>query len=241
MSTQQCTICHAEKPFREFRCYAKKHRTECRVCEATVAQRCIICNEVKPLTDFPAAKRKTNGKSSWCYGCHANAANANHAAHKNEINERRKLRYKTDEVYREKVKAAVRKAGSTPEAKAKMKAYNASYSRRLKQKQVRSTPEYRQKTRPWSAAYSKARRRVDPLFKLKQDARASVNFGVRFGFLTRPSTCQHPGKYAPQCGGKIEAHHYMGYAREHWLSVEWLCETCHTAADALKPPDPTQE
>lgn len=241
MPTQQCIVCRADKPVRDFVSYAGKRHVQCRLCETTTAQQCIICLEVKPLDGFPAAKRKTSGKSSWCYGCHANAANANHAAHRNEINERRKLRYKTDEVYREKVKAAVRKAGSTPEGKAKAKVYNTSYLRKIRQKQKRDTPEHRLKVRPYNVAYTKARRAVDPLFRLKGNARSAVSFGVRFGFLTRPATCQHPGKYAPVCGGRIEAHHYMGYEREHWLSVEWLCETCHTAADRTKPPDPTQE
>jgi hypothetical protein len=25
----------------------------------------------------------------------------------------------------------------------------------------------------------------------------------------------------------VEAHHYKGYSREHWLTVQWLCKKCH--------------
>ena len=27
--------------------------------------------------------------------------------------------------------------------------------------------------------------------------------------------------------GPTEAHHYLGYERQYWLTVRWLCRSCH--------------
>ncbi len=56
----------------------------------------------------------------------------------------------------------------------------------------------------------------------KNIARDKVSQAIKSGYLIRPDTCS-------QCGhsGEIEAHHYLGYYKEHWLDVQWLCLTCH--------------
>lgn len=109
-----------------------------------------------------------------------------------------------------------------------------------RKKELESRPETKEKNRVWYNQYCVKRRRVDPVFKHKEKARSAVNLAVRKRELTRPATCQHPGKYAPQCSGEIQAHHHMGYDRENWLVVEWLCAVCHNAAD-LKQRDQHQE
>lgn len=38
--------------------------------------------------------------------------------------------------------------------------------------------------------------------------------------------CEHCGKLC-----KTQAHHYLGYAPEHWYDVEWLCQSDHRRAD----------
>ena len=43
-----------------------------------------------------------------------------------------------------------------------------------------------------------------------------------YGYLTKPDSCQRC-----RLPKRLEAHHYMGYARENWLVVEWLCRPCH--------------
>lgn len=55
-------------------------------------------------------------------------------------------------------------------------------------------------------------------------ARAAVYALVRKGIIERPPICQKCGMPKP------DAHHFLGYAPEHWLSIEWLCRKCHKAA-----------
>jgi hypothetical protein len=55
-------------------------------------------------------------------------------------------------------------------------------------------------------------------------ARMAVNNAVVAGKLTRlPCTiCDNPNS---------EGHHYLGYAKEHWLDVQWLCRKHHKEAN----------
>jgi hypothetical protein len=63
-------------------------------------------------------------------------------------------------------------------------------------------------------------------------ARSAVNNAVQAGKLIVPKVCL-------SCGGTssapdrrpVEAHHYLGYAPEHWLDIIWLCHRCHSRAD----------
>jgi ribosomal protein S27AE len=59
-------------------------------------------------------------------------------------------------------------------------------------------------------------------------ARAAVARNIKYGKITRPETCQ-------RCGGPgpIEAHHYMGYEKQNWLVVRWLCVPCHDIEDKI--------
>lgn len=56
-------------------------------------------------------------------------------------------------------------------------------------------------------------------------ARYAVRMAVKRGTLTRES-CSASG-----CSNiKTHAHHYAGYAKEHWLDVVWLCQEHHEKA-----------
>lgn len=57
-------------------------------------------------------------------------------------------------------------------------------------------------------------------------AHLAVYRAIRDGILIRPSSCQKCSE-SPE---KIVAHHCMGYAEEHHLSIEWLCTRCHEKA-----------
>jgi hypothetical protein len=62
-------------------------------------------------------------------------------------------------------------------------------------------------------------------------ARAMLGKAIRDGLLTKPKICKN-------CGGsnrRIEAHHFKGYEREHWYTVEWLCSRCHRLAHRPMP------
>ena len=57
---------------------------------------------------------------------------------------------------------------------------------------------------------------------LVHQAHVAVYAALRMGHLTKPDRCQACGETRD-----IQAHHHMGYAREHRLTVTWLCRTCH--------------
>lgn len=69
---------------------------------------------------------------------------------------------------------------------------------------------------------NKERREADPEYALKIKARSAISNGKKYGRITKPSTCDICG-----CECNPEAHHWHGYAEEHWLDVQWLCKDCH--------------
>lgn len=70
-------------------------------------------------------------------------------------------------------------------------------------------------------------RQTNPeLAKQIRRAGEAVNRAVKQGKLVRPDACYNCGS-----ARNIEAHHHLGYAREHRLDVVWLCKSCHAKAD----------
>lgn len=59
------------------------------------------------------------------------------------------------------------------------------------------------------------------------NATQTVCRAVKAGILHRPAECSQCRK---PC--KPQAHHHKGYARENWLSIQWLCHSCHGLAHA---------
>lgn len=57
----------------------------------------------------------------------------------------------------------------------------------------------------------------------KYQARHAVYGALRYGKITKPSICELCNKESKS----IEAHHYMGYEKEHWLDIVWVCKECH--------------
>lgn len=62
----------------------------------------------------------------------------------------------------------------------------------------------------------------------KYRAHIAVNLAKRRGILVPPETCENCGKSA-----KLDGHHWHGYEPNHILDVQWLCRSCHRAADHL--------
>jgi hypothetical protein len=50
----------------------------------------------------------------------------------------------------------------------------------------------------------------------------AVGKAIKNGVLIRSVACERCGKE-----GNLYAHHYKGYTREHYLTVQWLCPQCH--------------
>ena len=76
--------------------------------------------------------------------------------------------------------------------------------------------------------------------QFRQKARNAVQAAIKKGLIEKPATCQF--ELAPTFNGMqwplgtqfvactstdIEAHHYLGYSEENYLSVIWLCPTHH--------------
>lgn len=106
-------------------------------------------------------------------------------------------------------------------------------------RRYRQTENGRQKTREANARYrqspkGQAARRVEyarygevarERYPDQYRAREAVKTAIRNGTLTRPGACE-------SCGARChpDGHHHLGYAVEHWLSVQWLCKPCHAAS-----------
>ena len=60
-------------------------------------------------------------------------------------------------------------------------------------------------------------------YLLVQAAYQAVQKALKSGVLIRSDKCQDCETFE-----STQAHHYKGYASEHYLDVQWLCPTCHS-------------
>lgn len=58
-------------------------------------------------------------------------------------------------------------------------------------------------------------------------ARSLVRDAVKKGILVKSTRCM----INSNCNGRIEGHHYLGYAKENQLKVKWLCTKHHSTFD----------
>lgn len=82
----------------------------------------------------------------------------------------------------------------------------------------------REKQRQVRSLADKAKKERNPL---RTQAQTAVKNAIRDGLLTRPTACSLPVPLDGSHGGRIEADHYLGYAPEHHLEVQWTCRRCH--------------
>lgn len=61
----------------------------------------------------------------------------------------------------------------------------------------------------------------------KWQARAKLRYAVMLGKIVKPDHCEKVNLINPECNGKIQAHHYLGYEGVHWADVNWLCPAHH--------------
>lgn len=62
-------------------------------------------------------------------------------------------------------------------------------------------------------------------------ASEAVRRAVARGELIKPDHCEVCNKLESAVAGGLEGHHYLGYAREHYLDVQWLCIEDHRKAE----------
>jgi hypothetical protein len=99
--------------------------------------------------------------------------------------------------------------------------YAAYLERKRAERKARSGYETKRK-RQWRAANPELASRI-------RRANHAVETALKSGRLVRPERCADC-----RCKGKVEAHHFKGYAPQHWLDIIWLCVFCHRKADAEK-------
>lgn len=104
-------------------------------------------------------------------------------------------------------------------------------SNEIKRKYALTHPDrYAECQRRYNATHPEVRleikRRHNAAYPEQHRAQNAVNKAVRFGKLIRPNVCSRCGSVS-----SIHAHHHLGYAREHYLDVVWLCTKCHPRAD----------
>jgi hypothetical protein len=61
---------------------------------------------------------------------------------------------------------------------------------------------------------------------MRHRARDALNSAIRYGKLTKPSSCSSCGR-SELSGRQLHGHHHRGYDEAHWLDVVWLCRSCH--------------
>jgi hypothetical protein len=168
---------------------------------------CSRCGDKKPHSEFFAQKRRSDGKHPWCKGC----CRERNRERKDEINTKVRERWRSDQEFRER--------------------------------RCRDGSEWRQRNLPHKRAYERKRRKENPEeYKARAEAYrtqntertrmsgrgiARVQYAIKKGWLTRPSTCEWCGTE-----GKIEAAH-RDYSKP--LDVTWLCRSCHTKWDHYDP------
>ena len=71
----------------------------------------------------------------------------------------------------------------------------------------------------------------------KTQARSHVKYKVKIGDIIRPENCEcckiHQSRLSRARDNKypLQQHHPLGYSKEHWEDVTWLCRACHEALD----------
>lgn len=133
------------------------------------------------------------------------------------------------EANAEKVKAAKRdfSARTQPDRVAATRAWRLAHPERARETTRRWLEAHPEKQREYDARRAAKRPPKAPRVlltpeqrRLRAAARAAVTYAV-----TRGALCREP---CASCGAEpAQAHHHRGYAREHWLDVQWLCSDCH--------------
>jgi len=84
--------------------------------------------------------------------------------------------------------------------------------------------------RAWRVSHPDFRRKWRAANPEKLAAHNAITKAIERYGLIPPTICEHVDHSIP-CLGRIEAHHYLGYASEHRLDVQWLCVRHHRIAD----------
>ena len=121
------------------------------------------------------------------------------------------------------------------ERKREQRALNTDYAVRVREakrseyakarrKELRERESSKEKERLYAIEYRKR-----PEVRLKNKAREQVKLALANGKLVRPNSCESCGKSDDKLKdgrSSLRADHYMGYEKEHHLTVKFICIQC---------------
>jgi len=174
----------------------------------TVTKTCSSCKEEKPLSEFNLCRSTKDGRHNRCTLCHR----------------------KADKRYRDSKKGTLQKATyrASPKGRAMVKASGTRYA------QTDSFKADQRKYKQSDKGKASGKRRAATQRRIRPNhiaARLAVSHAIEQGKLPPakecPCNCDYCNKQASQY------HHWLGYAREHWLHVIPLCLDCHGAYDSI--------
>ena len=158
---------------------------------------CPRCDQTKPITDFWRKKKGSKERQVYCKAC--DNSSSIESRKKNIIDRREK----------ERIVGRTRpKKPRTPEQKER--------DRERKREEYREHPERSQAVQ----AVRLGVRRSEKLL------RGELTLTERTGpIIFKPDSCKLCN--TPHEPSGLQPHHHLGYAREHWLDVIWVCTECH--------------
>lgn len=181
---------------------------------------CPRCSTEKPLEDFPQRSGRPIGQRSTyckvCCGIMGREARKRYRKSAKGKEAARRCYYSDGQVAR-------RQSKEFKEKRAKHERSTAVREYRKRYRSSSSFIEVRRSSRRRESEYMKARE-LRKMFPMKAHARDEVKRALQDGRLVR-GECKLNGD--GRCKGKVCAHHHLGYERENWLNVEWLCGFHH--------------
>jgi hypothetical protein len=182
-------------------------------------KRCRDCGQIKPLSEFNKAIEGKDGLRRDCKSCQASAYKKYYDKHRENLIKRATQWVKDNKDCRNENRK--RLYWKNPE---KMREEARKYAASHRE-------ETCERSRQWVKNNPDKHRIQTNLYNLrhpdKQKAHQRVAYAVKAGKLPKVSALD-----CRACGGRAsEYHHYLGYAKEHWLDVHPYCAKCHKQVD----------
>jgi hypothetical protein len=186
--------------------------------DAAVTTRiCRVCRSEKPLERFRKMKRKRSNvcmeceSQRTCSQCNRTLPAENFREHHRQCFDCEQANYKAH--------------NQTPERKELNNSYGRNKRGRARKQRYLATDKGREsQKRCWSN--NQRSRQSRPEARIKICARQAVWMAQQAGDIIKPDACEYC-----KAAGELQAHHWRSYDREDWLTIQWLCETCHVQAD----------
>lgn len=176
---------------------------------------CSKCSLPKLSGEFAKNRYNKDGLQSWCKQCRSECRRAKHSQDPERSREISRAAYRRD-IERSRANSRARRL-QDPE----------SYRENCRTRRLQNLENYRASHCAFyyrGIAHSRAQKR----------ACQAVRRALLRGDLIKPDRCEACGLLESEVAGGLEAHHYLGYAREHYLDVQWLCVPHHKEAEREK-------